>query len=364
MRSSVIADASARVVETLRALGLARGDATGAIEAACAAAFARAGARGARTAVDGVIARDAHPLVIPIAARADDADAVIGLYVGDAIDGLRVARVGSGGFFARDRSVGEADGEARMRVTRSGRRGATRLASTAKTYARRVLAEIDRDGLNDDAGVRALREIVGEEYYVAGELAKSGLASRFEVFATKRIERFMDADEALIEAHVKRNDEISALVTAEWHAGGPYEGWARPHAINARTLARYGRSIEARDQARVALSAGPWWTIDEDGELMREMQRLSGFAGRSAVDARRTLDGGDIDASGAPMEEGGQPPTKEELAIRRATAAMEAVSWGECGDKGWASVREVVAEAYAEAGLQNLSEYVLAPLRQ
>ncbi|OUS48638.1 hypothetical protein BE221DRAFT_69071 [Ostreococcus tauri] len=97
---------------------------------------------------------------------------------------------------------------------------------------------------------------------------------------------------------------------------------------------------------------------------MREMQRLSGFAGRSAVDVRRTLDGGDIDASGAPMEEGGQPPTKEELAIRRATAAMEAVSWGECGDKGWASVREVVAEAYAEAGLQNLSEYVLAPLRQ
>lgn len=241
------------------------------------------------------------------------------------------------------------------------------MASSCEMYARRAMAELERDDwtgpeANAEAA-EALRRL-GVGAYAAGELGRSGLSSRFEVFVTKKIGRFMDTDEALIAAHVKRGDETSALVTAEWHASGPYLGWGRPYATNAVTLMKYGRAIEARDQARVALSAGPWWTLDDSGQLMTRMQTLSGYAGRSAADARRTLDGADVDASGAPAEEGGRPPTKEELAVKRATAAMEAVAWGDRADVGWEDVRETVAEAYDEAGLRALSEHVLAPLRE
>ena len=353
-------EVAGRARETLRALGVA--DAA-LLEACCVAVEAMGGRDGdARMMTDadaGARAR-AHPLLVPVAVSASDAHAFVGVCVDGGVGGGEGGRFG--GFFgARGGGSGGAGGA----VARSGRRGMTHLASSCELYVRRAMAELEREdgGLGASAEAAEALSRLGVGAYEAGELARSGLSSRFEVFVTKKIGRFMDADEALIAAHVKRGDETSALVTAEWHASGPYLGWARPYATNAATLMRYGRSIEARDQARVALSAGPWWTIGESGELMSRMQTLSGYAGRSAEDARRTLDGADVDASGAPVEEGGKPPTKEELAVKRATAAMEAVAWGDRADLGWADVRETVAEAYDEAGLRALSDYVLAPLR-
>ena len=226
---------------------------------------------------------------------------------------------------------------------------------------RRALAEDERaHGVGGGAATAACGSDALDAY-APGELTNSPYATRVEAFLTRRVGRFLDADERLIERHVERGDVTSALVTAEWCADGPYAGWSRPHAVHAATLARFGRAAEARDQARVALSVGPWWTMGEDGAMMRQMQTLSGYAGRSAADVRRTLEGGDVDAGGA---SGGEPaPTREETALKRAMDAMDAVAWGERGET-WASVRERVAESLDEAGLRALSAHVLAPLRE
>ena len=311
---------------------------------------------------DDVDASRAHPLVVPLAraTTTTGAPTVLGVRVGGAVvDAIYGASRGS--FYARARAAKRAtEGEATPFVV-AGARGARPLAPSATAMLRRALAEDERRHGVGGGAVTAACGVDALDAYAPGELTNSPYARRVEAFLTRRVARFVDADEALIERHLERGDETSALVTAEWCADGPYGGWSRPHAVNAATLARCGRATEARDQARVALSVAPWWTMGEDGTMMAEMQRLSGYAGRSAADVRRTLEGGDAVGGDA---SGGEPaPTKEEMALKRAMDAMDAVAWGRDGED-WASVRERVAEALDEAGLRALSAHVLAPLRE
>jgi len=311
---------------------------------------------------DDVDASRAHPLVVPLAraTTTTGAPTVLGVRVGGAVvDAIYGASRGS--FYARARAAkGATEGEATPFVV-AGARGARPLAPSATAMLRRALAEDERRHGVGGGAVTAACGVDALDAYAPGELTNSPYARRVEAFLTRRVARFVDADEALIERHLERGDETSALVTAEWCADGPYGGWSRPHAVNAATLARCGRATEARDQARVALSVAPWWTMGEDGTMMAEMQRLSGYAGRSAADVRRTLEGGDAVGGDA---SGGEPaPTKEEMALKRAMDAMDAVAWGRDGED-WASVRERVAEALDEAGLRALSAHVLAPLRE
>ena len=302
---------------------------------------------------DDVDASRAHPLVVPLARAATTTRAPVVLGVGVGALAVDARFASSGGFYARARSE-----QPSTPWVVAGARGARPLAPSATAMLRRALAEDERaHGVGGGAATAACGSDALDAY-APGELTHSPYATNVEAFLTRRVGRFLDADERLIERHCARGDVTSALVTAEWCADGPYRGWSRPHAVHAATLARFGRAAEARDQARVALSVGPWWTMGEDGEMMTRMQTLSGYAGRSAADVRRTLEGGDVDAGG------GEPaPTREETALKRAMDAMDAVAWGERGET-WASVRERVAESLDEAGLRALSAHVLAPLRE
>ena len=315
--------------------------------------------------------RRAHPLVIPLAETRDGRH-VYGLYVGRAAMGGARTSATNFSFFHKSREDVAASNSASSAVpgginaipiVRSGPRGLMHLAADATHFVRRKLAEDERDF---GVGAGAVTLACGADAldaYAPGELTSSPFKSRMEVFLTKNVGRFMDVDEALIARHVEKKDETSALVTGEWYTDGPYAGWARPYAVNADTLMRHGRAIEARDQARVALSAGPWWTIGDDGELLSRMKVLSGYDGRSAADVRKTLEGGDV-AVGQNVNDGEPPPTPEELALKAAGAAMDAIAWGEGGgEDGWASCREVVAERLEEAGLAELSAHVVEPLR-
>ena len=306
---------------------------------------------------DDVDASRAHPLVVPLARaatttrRADRPRRRVG-----ARPSTRDSRPAAGSTRAR--------GDRRETVDALGRRGRAGRATAravgdgdAATRARRGRTRARRRRRRGDGGVRQRR--AGRVR--AGRADEFAVRERVEAFLTRRVGDFWTRTRALIERHLARGDVTSALVTAEWCADGPYRGWSRPHAVHAATLARFGRAAEARDQARVALSVAPWWTMGEDGAMMRRMQTLSGYAGRSAADVRRTLEGGDVDGGGA---SGGEPaPTREETALKRAMDAMDAVAWGERGET-WASVRERVAESLDEAGLRALSAHVLAPLRE
>ncbi len=58
----------------------------------------------------------------------------------------------------------------------------------------------------------------------------------------------------------------------------------------------------------------------------------------------------------------GEPvPTKEQLAVKRTMAVLDAVAWGE--GEGWTRSRETIAECLDEAGLRDMSEFVLDGLR-
>ena len=243
---------------------------------------------------DDVDASRAHPLVVPLARAATTTGAPIVLGVGVGARAVDARFASSGGFYARARSA-----EASTPWVVAGARGARLLAPSAtamlRTRARRGRARARRRRRRGDGGVRKRR---------AGRV-RAGRADEFAVRDQRR--GVSDATRRAISGRGRkadratraRGDVTSALVTAEWCADGPYRGWSRPHAVHAATLARFGRAAEARDQARVALSVGPWWTMGEDGAMMTRMQTLSGYAGRSAADVRRTLEGGDVDAGGA-----------------------------------------------------------------
>ena len=302
-----------------------------------------------RASTVGVELRDeranAHPFVCAFAG--DKSGGVIGAYVGERANALGARERAN----ARD-----------VRIVRSTARGVESIASSARAYVARALVEEAhaRKGERGDVA-RACEAFAVSEPSVAKrarEVFAKNPSARIDAFLTTEVERFMDVDEMLIARHVGRGDEASALVAAEWHADGPYRGWARPHGVYAKTLEAYGRGAEARDRARIALSAGAWWTMGANGTLLDEMKTMSGYAGRSAEDARRTLDGADV----AGVERGEAPLTKEALALKRAMATLDAVAWGEIN--GWMDSRERVAEALADAGLRQVSEFVLHGLRE
>ena len=121
----------------------------------------------------------------------------------------------------RDGSVARERG--RLPIVAAGARGVSHLASSATLYVRRALAEDE----GNTAWAAARRWRGGGDAmdaYAPGELASSPFRDRVEVFLTKNVGRFMDVDESLIARHVEREDETSALVTAEWYANGPYAG--------------------------------------------------------------------------------------------------------------------------------------------
>ena len=107
-------------------------------------------------------------------------------------------------------------------------------------------------------------------------------------YTTQNIGSFPDVIESLISRHeFVKKDETSALVACEFYINREEftNKWARPYAINARTLRRYeNRESEARDAARIALSVAPWYTIG-DGYSAEESSGGSSSSNRNSSNA-------------------------------------------------------------------------------
>lgn len=119
------------------------------------------------------------------------------------------------------------------------------------------------------------------------DLAISSLIRIF--FRPRQVGKFPDVLERLIDGHLAKGDEASALVTADWYQGGHFNGWSRPSAFASQLLERLGkRPDEARDAARVALAKGPWYTM---GVPVAGVVARAGFGGMSAAEVKKKMNG-------------------------------------------------------------------------
>jgi len=210
-------------------------------------------------------------------------------------------------------------------------------------------------------------------------------------YMTQNIGSFPDVIESLISRHeFVKKDETSALVACEFYINREEftNKWARPYAINARTLRRFeNRESEARDAARIALSVAPWYTIgggysseessggssssnrnssnaDEDamppltGATLEEMKKLVNMENVDAKLAKNILEG--VGTEIAKEHEKNAPELSEEAkAFKRCFDILDYASWGnEQGYESWDGIREELSESYEKAGMKRFAKLV------
>mmetsp|Transcript_19791 Transcript_19791/g.23745 ORF Transcript_19791/g.23745 Transcript_19791/m.23745 type:complete len:422 (+) Transcript_19791:115-1380(+) len=281
-----------------------------------------------------------HPLVIPLARRPETQE-VLGL--------LRWPQT--------PKSAASNDGKWELPVV-TATPGNIRLnAMTAKEYVHRALVEEDAQlGTQDIGPVRRATGEQGTALYTAGEFAEA-LQPRLDVYMTTRVGKFPEVMERLVDNHLGKNDETSALITCEWYTR-MNEDWGRPGALHADYLKKFDRPDEARDTARVALCS-PWWTL---GWPINDMVELSELGGRTLQWARDSLKG--EEAMRAARESGQQVDERSpvEQALYDADALMDfACADAQLGDPdAWSRVRPALVEKYNEAGLTDVARFVAA----
>ncbi|CAM9460067.1 unnamed protein product, partial [Phaeothamnion confervicola] len=227
-----------------------------------------------------------------------------------------------------------------MPLVRCGAVGLDLLASSIDHYTRRVAAEEDFRGTST-AG-EAIRIANGGDPpplppYEAGAVAKLGYG--VERYLLLRVGPFPDAYEWLVQQHISKGDELSALAAAE-RANELFRGWGRPYGSYARLLAAVGsRDMEARDAARVALRC-PCWGITPDADALAEVVRIAGYESMAAV--RQLYTGMAADSQEGKITEGKAP---QQVALDRAAHLMDAVTFGH---SSWDGIREELAERYKE----------------
>ncbi|CAL6390027.1 unnamed protein product [Bathycoccus prasinos] len=268
------------------------------------------------------------------------------------------------------------------------------VAKDATTFIRRALLEGEVNALKR-GGLMPVRDSILRSSSSSSGLSSSNAehaehdretlarlaASKhmLNAYTTQNIGSFPDVIESLISRHeFVKKDETSALVACEFYINREEftNKWARPYAINARTLKRYeNRESEARDAARIALSVAPWFTLgggssiggsgDEDailppltGATLEDMKKLVNMENMDAKSAKNMLEG--VGTEIANEHEKNVPEMSEEAkALKRCFDVLDYASWGnEEGYESWDNIREELSESYEKAGMKRFAEIV------
>ena len=283
------------------------------------------------------------------------------------------------------------------------------VAKDATTFIRRALLEEEVNALKR-GGLMPVRDSILRSSSSSSGLSSSNAehaehdretlarlaASKhmLNAYTTQNIGSFPDVIESLISRHeFVKKDETSALVACEFYINREEftNKWARPYAINARTLKRYeNRESEARDAARIALSVAPWFTLgggygesgvsgsttsrnsssiggsgDEDailppltGATLEDMKKLVNMENMDAKSAKNMLEG--VGTEIAKEHEKNVPEMSEEAkALKRCFDVLDYASWGnEEGYESWDNIREELSESYEKAGMKRFAEIV------
>lgn len=246
------------------------------------------------------------------------------------------------------RQVGESpSGRLPLISTSRGAPSVALLARNSDEYIHRALAEEDCQTEASDSASEASRPIAqaageqGQALYQQGAFKASGLPA-LRAYLARRAGMYPDIVEALVSAHLQKDDLMSALITGEWYTRSDhFGGWARPYEFNCQLYLRVDRTEEARDSARTALRL-PWWTLTTGFEVVKSVAGLSGNADslKSQLDdsnVRSTLPAG-VDVGTL---------TDAQMAGVEADHMMNRVAAGEAT---WDDIRKDLAVQYQKAG--------------
>eukprot|EP00271_Cylindrocystis_brebissonii_P018218 TRINITY_DN5066_c0_g1_i1.p1 TRINITY_DN5066_c0_g1~~TRINITY_DN5066_c0_g1_i1.p1 ORF type:complete len:401 (+),score=67.40 TRINITY_DN5066_c0_g1_i1:110-1312(+) len=223
--------------------------------------------------------------------------------------------------------------------------GVALMSRTIEEYLLRLLAEEDGGGGPGPMAAIAREEGRGD-LYEAGTFAASGIP-RMDAYLTKKVGLFPDVLERLVEGHLERGDQVSALVTSEFYAlRNHFPGFGSPLVFNASLLQRVGREAEARDAARMALRS-PWWTL---GCPFQEMADMAGFGEAQLEYMRERL-----------SEEGRRLDLQKGKAAAQISLDHAAFLLDLASVEGeWEANREELAALYQDGGLCQMASFVLA----
>ncbi|KAG2498379.1 hypothetical protein HYH03_003638 [Edaphochlamys debaryana] len=259
-----------------------------------------------------------------------------------------------------------------VRMTR-GEVGVTLVARSVDEYLHRLLAEEDvAASTAASAGSGAARPLAdaagmdAEGLYRAGDVAAAGLgasssssspAQAMAMYLIRKAGMFPDVCESLATAHLGRNDKTSAMVASEWYMrNGHFPGWARPYEFASDLYMGLGRGEEGRDMARMALRL-PWWTLRAPFTAVATTAALP-------ADAEKVMWLLSEEAAAAASAKVNQfkgyrePKSSKQLALERATGLMNRVVAGDLAS--YDAIRDQLAEAYAEAGLNDVANFITA----
>ena len=263
-----------------------------------------------------------HPLVVPLAKRASDGH-VIGLMIMDEQGGETPV-------------VGVTDGAY-----------LTLLAKNASQYVHWAIVEEEASTDEQSTVVAAAAGSVGVSLHNHGEFKTSG--KPFDIYVTTQVGKFPSCMEGLVQRHLDRGDDQSALITCDLYKA-TFGEWGAPHVFISDLYTRLGRVEEARDAARQALQT-PWATIGSRDAIQR-MIDAAGWSGKTVQEIKDVLES----RRGPSAAAFDGPKTDKQLAREESETLLDRVARGELES---ATVNQRLAECYMNAGKPALAKFIM-----
>jgi hypothetical protein len=263
-----------------------------------------------------------HPLVVPLAKRKSDGH-VIGLMIVDEQGGETPV-------------VGVTDGA-----------HLTLLAKNASQYVHWAIVEEEATSDEQSTVVAAAAGSVGVSLHNHGEFKTSG--KPFDIYVTTQVGKFPSCMEGLVQRHLDRGDDQSALITCDLYKA-TFGEWGAPHVFISDLYTRLGRVEEARDAARQALQT-PWATVGSRDAIER-MVDIAGWSGKSVQEIKDILES----RRGPSAAAFDGPKTDKQLAREESETLLDRVARGELES---AVVNQRLAECYMNAGKPALAKFIM-----
>ena len=227
-----------------------------------------------------------HPLCVPLAKRSDDSTVALMISPVQGDNTVQVVAVAPDGF------------------------SLSLLAKTTRDYVHKAIVEEEAFDGESTAAAEAAGAI-GASLHESG--AFHTLGKDLPVYLTLRVGKFPDVMERLVQRHLDKGDEQSALITCDLYKG-TFEGWGRPHWFLSQVYADAGRHEEARDAARFALTDCQWSTA---GAPLEQLLERCGWGGQT-VDETKTF----IETRRGPAADKFDGPKSESQLAEEAAAVL------------------------------------------
>ncbi|XP_013738403.1 protein IN CHLOROPLAST ATPASE BIOGENESIS, chloroplastic-like isoform X2 [Brassica napus] len=229
-----------------------------------------------------------------------------------------------------------------MPVVEVWRSGVRLIARNVDEYIHRILVQEDAQEMSE---LYIASAEAGEKLYKKGAFAESQI-DNLDVYVLKKVGLFPDVLEKKVLRHFDEGDHVSAMVTGEFYTRKDlFPGFGRPFVYYANILQKVGRDSEAKEAARVALKS-PWWTLgcpyEEVASIAQWEDEQIEFIREKVSDEGRFED----------LKKGKDPI---QVALDVAAFLLDLASI----EGTWSESLHHIAKCYEEAGLKDMSNFIL-----